>query len=171
MLGLPLSRLEVEIVGALILVAAVLLWLGFHDAKVANEATAPVIASIQAAEAAASAAEAIHAAKVESEQKDNLHEAQAQNQARVDVSRALALDVQRMHDDAVRSGSAARSARPAAGGASGSESGAGMVPADLFASALEARASAESDAAALAGFADSLRTSGQLCARDYDALR
>lgn len=166
-----LSRLEIDAIGAAILLAILLLWLGFHDAKVRSEAVAPVIASVQAAEQAASAAQAIKAAKTDAEQAQNLHEATAQNAARAADARDLAADVRRMRDDAVRSVAAAPSTRPASAGQAGVDAGADVVPRELYARALAARASAESDAADLAAYAGGLLTSGQLCVSDYGSAQ
>lgn len=173
-LALP-SRLEVEIVGVLIIVAAVLMWLGFHDAAIKREATAPVLAQIHAAEEAASAAQAVQAAKTDAEQAEALHEANAQNAARTVDARSLATAVagaDRLRDDAIRRAAAANHPATAEGGAAGVGSDPGMVPWELYAGALSARAEAERDAAGLAVPIDALGASGSggLCARDYDAL-
>lgn len=173
MFGLQVERWEVELVGSLILVACALLWLGFHDAGIKREATAPVIASIQAAEAAASAAATVKAAQVAADQKDALREANSQNASRQADVRALAADTQRMHDDTVRARAALASASASAGSASGIGEAPGMVSTELYIRALEARAGAESDAALMASAVDALGVlgSGRVCTRDYDALR
>ena len=167
------SRLEIEIVGVLIIVAAVLMWLGFHDAAIKREATAPVLAQIHAAEEAASAAQAVQAAKTDAEQAEALHEANAQNAARAVDARSLAIAVagaDRLRDDAIRPSAVARAPGSAEGGPAGVGDRADMVPRAMLAAALTARAAAEHDAADLAVYADGLRSSGQLCSRDYDAL-
>lgn len=167
------SRLEFEIVGVLIIVAAVLMWLGFHDAAVKREATAPIIASIQAAEQAASAAQAIQEATTDATQAANLHEATTQNAARAVDARDLAGAVagaDRLRDDAIRRSATANHPAAAQGSPAGVSPGADLVPWELYAGALTARAEAERDAADLAGTAGPLRTSGGLCSGDYDAL-
>lgn len=170
MLGLGITRAEAEIVGVLIILAAALMWLGFHDAAIKNAATAPVLAEIHAAAEAASAAEAIKAVKTDAEQAANLHEANAQNAARAVDSRALAAVVRGLHDDAVRPGAAAQSASASSGGSGISLSAPDVVPGVLYRATAAALADTASDAQDLAEYADCLRTSGQLCELDYHAL-
>lgn len=168
MLGLSL---EAKAIALALLVAAVMLWFGAHDARIKRDAVAPVVAQVKAAEDAASAAATIKAARVDATQEGNLHEAIAMDAARVATARALADDVQRMRDDAVRPRPARQSPGASAPGDSASMPGADMVPGSLFRSALAARAEAESDAADLAAYAECLRTGGQLCATNYEALK
>jgi len=172
--GLKFSRLELEAIGALLILAAALIWLGVHDASVKRAATAPILAEIHAAQADAAASAAVDAARVAAEQKGNLREAQNQNLARAadvrDLADAVAV-ARRMRDDAIRPSPAASDPGSSGAGASGSDTRAGMVSWELYASALGARAEAESDAADLAGYLGGLRASGELCARDYDALQ
>lgn len=171
-LALP-SRWEFEAIGVLILIAAALMWLGFHDAAVKREATAPIIASVKAAADAASAAQAIQDTKTNAEQAGNLHEAIAQNAAHAVDVRDLAGAVAaagRLRDDAIRRSAAASHPAAAEGGQAGVDARSDLVPWELYAGALTARAAAESDAADLAGSSGALRRSGGLCASDYDAL-
>lgn len=171
-LALP-SRAELEIVGVLIIVAAVLMWLGFHDAKVAREATAPIIAQVQAVSDAASATAAIHAAKVDTQQQANLHAAQDTIQAQQATIAGLhgaVADAFSLRNDALRRAAAAGHQTVAASSAAGGDAGAGMVSWGLLASALGARAEAESDASDLAGYVGGLRVSGGLCVADHEAL-
>jgi hypothetical protein len=166
-----LSRLEIEACGLLLLVAAVLIWLGIHDAGVKREALAPV----QAAVAAASAAQAASAARTVALQEGNLHvaheEVAAQAVQIADLRGAVA-DAYRLRDAAVRRAADAASTAAASGGAARGDAAPDVVQWQrLYASALGARAEAESDAADLAATVAGLRTSGALCARDYDALK
>lgn len=168
-----ITRLQVEVVGILIILAAGLMWLGFHDAKIADDARLAITAKVAAASASAAAAQAVQDATTLAEQKGNLNVAQEQAQATaaqvVDLRAAVA-GAYRLRDDAIRR--AASASHPAASGpgATGGDPGADMVPWFMYASALGARADAESDAADLAGYAAGLRTSGGLCAVDYDSL-
>ena len=171
-LALP-SRLEFEIVGVLIIVAAVLMWLGFHDAAIKREATAPILSQVQAAADAASAAATAKAARVIADQAGNLTDAQstiAAQAADLQSARGAVADAYRLRDDALRRATAATHAAASAPGAPGINPGTDMVSWGVFAAALGARAEAESDAADLAKYADGLRASGNLCARDYDSL-
>lgn len=170
MLGLTFTRLEAEIVGLILLIAMGCLWLGFHDAGVKREAIAPVIAAAQAASAAA----AVKAAQVDATQQGNLNAAHDQIQAQQVKIAGLAgavADARRLRDDAVRRAAAAQGARTSAGSPAGGDAAADVVPWRLYTSALGARAEAESDAADLATALAGRSVSGQLCARDYDALR
>lgn len=165
-----LTRLELEGCALLLLIAAALVWLGIHDAGVKREALAPVVAATQAASAAA----AVKAARTAAAQEGNLREAHDQIAAQavqLDGLRVAIADAYRLRDAAVHRAAAAEAAASAAGGTPGGGEGTDVVQGRLLASALDARAAAESDAADLASYAASLRTSGQLCARDYDALR
>ena len=165
-----LSRLEIEACGLAIIVAAALIWLGIHDAGVKREALAPV----QAAVAAASAAQAASAVRTAALQEGNLrvaHEEVAAQAAQIADLRGAVADAYRLRDAAIRRAAAAKAAGSAAGGAAGGDAAPDMVPWGLYASALDAHAGAESDAADLAAVVAGLRTSGGLCARDYDALK
>jgi len=168
---LGLSRLELEALGLALLVAAVLAWLGFHDAGVKREALAPV----QAAVAAASAAQAASAARTSALQEGNLrdaHEQIATQAVQLADLRGAVADAYRLRDAAVRRAAAAASAAAAGGGQAGGDAAAEVVRwQKLYAGALGARAEAESDAADLAATVTGLRTSGQLCVRDYEALK
>lgn len=164
-----LARWEAEIVGVLIIVAAALMWLGFHDASIKRATLAPVAAAAEAA----SAAQAIQKAQTDAAQAAALHEATAQNAARAVDAHDLAAAVagaDKLRDDAIRRSASASHPAAAQGGPAGSDARAGMVPESMLAAALSARADAESDAASLAAYADGLRTSGELCRADYSAL-
>jgi len=165
-----LTRLEMEGLGALLIIAAMLLWLGIHDASVKREALAPVIAATQAA----SAAQAAQAASEAATQQGNLHDAQDQIQAQqreiIGLNDAVR-GAYRLRDIALRRAAAAQGAGSAASSPTGCSAGASMVPWSVYESALDARAAAESDAADLAAYAAGLRISGQLCVRDYEALK
>lgn len=171
--AIGITRLGWEVIGILILLAASLMWFGFHDAKVADDARQVITAKVAAAAAAGAASQAAQDATTLSEQKGNLRVAQEQVQATAaqvaDLHSAVAV-AYRMRDDAVRR--AAAEGHPGVAGSSpaGGDPGAGMVPWGLYAGALGARADAESDAADLAGFVAGLRTSGGLCSGDYDAI-
>ena len=174
MLGATFTRLQAEIVGVLLLIAIACLGVGFwlheHDAGVKAAATAPILAAADAA----SAAQAAKAAKTDADQAANLHEANAQNAARAVDARDLAGAVavaDRMRDDQLRRIAAAQASRPAGGGDAGRNAPADVVPRELYAGALTARAEAESDAADLAGTVGSLLVSGALCVRDYRAAQ
>lgn len=164
-----IARWEAEIIGVLIILAAVLMWLGFHDASIKRATLAPVVAAAQAA----SEAQAVQAAKTDAEQADNLHEATVQNAARAvdahDLATAVAV-ADRMRDDAIRRSAAASHPAAAEGSPAGVCTRPDMVPWELYAGALGARAEAEHDAADLAGTSPALRVSGGLCAADYQAL-
>ena len=171
--ALGITRLGWEVIGALIILAAALMWLGFHDAKIADDARQVITAKVAVAAAAGAASQAAQDATTLAEQKGNLRVAQEQVQATAaqvaDLHSAVA-GAYRLRDDAIRRAAAA--SHPGAAGSSpaGGDTGAGMVSWELYAGALGARADAESDAADLAGYVAGLRTSGGLCASDYDAL-
>lgn len=171
--ALGISRLQIEVIGALILVAAALMWFGFHDAKIADDARRVITSQVVAAQAAGAASQAIQDATTLAEQKGNLHVAQEQVQATaaqvVDLRAAVA-GAYRLRDDAVRRAAAASHPGIAGSGPAGGDAGADMVPWGLYASALGAHAEAESDAADLATSRAGLLTSGGLCAADYDAV-
>lgn len=171
--GLGISRLEAELIGFFIVLAAGLMWLGFHDAAIKREATAPIIAQVQAVSDAASAAEAIHEVKVDAKQQVNLDAAQATIQAQQstihDLHGAVA-DAFSLRDDALRRAAAASHQAASAPGQAGGDAGTWMVPGQLWISALGAHAEAESDAADLAGYVAGLRVSGSLCVADHEAL-
>ena len=171
MLGLGITRLEAELAGVLIIIAAALMWLGFHDAAIKRAAIAPVIAKVQEAEQAASVAATIKAAQVTAEQQGNLHEATAQNAARVAVARDLAAVVRGLHDDAIRPVSSARDSGASGGGGGLGVPAPDVVPGPLYRAALGALADTASDAQDLAGYAECLRIGGTLCQRDYEALK
>lgn len=169
-LALP-SRAELEIVGVLIIIAAVLMWLGFHDASIKAEALAPVVA-VQKAQLAD---QKTQEAQTDAAQADALHETIQQNAAHAADARDLAAAVagaDRLRDDAIRRSTAARNPSAAQGSPAGVGDAPGMVPIELYLGALSARAEAERDAAGLAIPVDALGAagSGGLCARDYDAL-
>lgn len=174
MAALGITRLEAEIVGVLILVAAALMWLGFHDAKIADNARQVITSQVSAAAAAGAASQAARDAQTITEQAGNLHVAQQQVQATAaqvaDLHAAVA-GAYRLRDDAVRRAAAASNPGSAPGGAPGGDGGTDMVSWGLYASALGARADAESDAADLAAYAAGLRTSGGLCVSDYFSAR
>ena len=165
-----LTRLELELAGLAILAAIFCLWLGFHDSAIKNAATAPVIASIKAAEEAASAAKAVQDAKTDAEQAENLHEANSQNAARAADVRALAGVVDGLRNNAVRPRAAASDPAAAGSGGSFSLSAPDVVSGVLYRRALAALADTQQDAADLAEYADCLVTSGKLCSADYRAL-
>ena len=160
-------------IGALIILAAAIMWLGIHDAKIADDARQVITAKVAAAAAAGAASQAAQDATTLAEQKGNLRVAQEQFQATAaqvaDLHSAVA-SAYRLRDDAIRRAAAA--SHPGAAGSSqaGGDTGAGMVQGGLLGAVLGARAAAESDAADLAAYASGLRTSGQLCSRNYDAL-
>jgi len=171
--ALGITRLGWEVIGALIILAAALMWLGFHDAKIADDARQVITSKVAAAAAAGAASQAAQDATTLAEQKGNLHVAQEQVQAtaaQVADLRSAVAGAYRLRDDAIRRAAAARDPGAPASGQADSDTGAGLVSWQLYASALGARADAESDAADLAGYVAGLRTSGGLCASDYDAL-
>ena len=157
-------------VGVLIIVAAALMWLGFHDAKIADDARQVINTKVAAAAAAGAASQAAADAKTVAEQAGNLNVAHEQVQATaaevVDLRAAVA-GAYRLRDDAIRRAAAASHSGSAPGGQAGGDTGADLVPWGLYASAVGARADAESDAADLAAYVAGLRTSGGLCVRDY----
>jgi hypothetical protein len=171
--ALGITRLGWELIGVLILLAAGLMWLGFHDAKIADDARQVITTKVAAAAAAAAASQAAQDATTLAEQKGNLHDAQEQVQAtavQVADLRSAVAGAYRLRDDAIRRAAAANHPAATASGAAGGDIGTGMVQGGLLGAALDARAAAESDAADLAAYATGLRTSGQLCSRNYDAL-
>lgn len=171
--SLGITRLQIEVVGVLIIVAAALMWLGFHDAKIADDARQVITAKVAAAAAAGAASQAAQDATTLAEQKGNLHDAQEQVQAtavQVADLRSAVAGAYRLRDDAVRRAAAAGHPGASAPGAAGGDTGTDMVQGGLLGSILDARAAAESDAADLASYAAGLRTSGQLCSKNYDAL-
>lgn len=177
MFGFPLpvlSRLQIEIIGALIVAAAALIWLGVHDAGVKDEARSEALAPVIAATQAASAAAAVRAASQAAAQEGNLHEAHEQLQAQaaqISDLRGAVADAYRLRDAAIRRAAAAKAAASAGGSQAGGDDSAELVQLrGLYPIALDARAEAESDAADLAAYVAGLRTSGKLCARDYDAV-
>lgn len=160
-------------VGILIILAAALMWLGFHDAKIADDARLAITAKVAAAAEAGAASQAIQDATTLAEQRGNLRDAQEQVQAtavQVADLRSAVAGAYRLRDDAIRRSAAAGHPASSASGAAGGDTGADLVSWGLSASALGARADAESDAADLAGYVAGLRTSGSLCSRDYQAL-
>lgn len=171
--ALGITRLGWEVIGVLIIVAAALMWLGFHDAKIADDARQVITAKVAAATAAAAASQAAQDATMLAEQKGNLHDAQQQVQATAaqvaDLRSAIA-GAYRLRDDSIRRAAAAGHPQATASGAAGGDTGTGMVQGGLLGAALDARAEAESDAADLAAYAAGLRISGGLCSSDYDAL-
>lgn len=172
--ALGITRLQIEVVGVLIIVAAALMWFGFHDAKVADDARRVITSQVAAAQAAGAASQAIQDATTLAEQKGNLHVAQEQVQAtvaQVADLRAAVAGAYRLRDDAVRRAAAASHPGASGGGAAGGDTGADLVSWQLYAGAVGARAEAESDAADLAASRAGLLTSGGLCALDYDAVR
>lgn len=171
--ALGITRLGWEVIGILILVAAGLMWLGFHDAKIADDARQVITSKVAAAAAAGAASQAAQDATTLAEQKGNLHVAQEQVQAtaaQVADLRSAVAGAYRLRDDAVRRAAAAGHPGIAGSGQAGGDTGTDMVSWGLYASALGARAEAESDAADLATSRAGLLTSGGLCASDYDAL-
>jgi hypothetical protein len=167
-LGVTFTRVEAEIVGVLIILAALLMWLGFHDAKVAHTATAPILAAVDAA----SAAQTAQAKLTDAEQAEALHETTVQNTATLVDARAIAATVDGLRDDAVRGRAARQATRPA----EGSQAGIGDAPdlvheqrlSDGFESAFDDTAE---DAASLALAVRQLTTSGGLCRDDYSAAQ
>ena len=171
---LGLSRLEIEGAGLLVLLASFLIWLGFHDAAVKREAVAPILANVQAVADAASAAATIKAAQVIAGQAGNLSDAKstiAAQAADLASARSAVAVAYRLRDDALRRAAAASHPGSAPGGQTGGDTGTDLVSWGLYASALGARAEAESDAADLAGYSSGLRVSGGLCVRDYRSLK
>ncbi len=168
---LGLSRLEAEILGALALVAAFVLWLGFHDHEVKEAATAPIIAQVQAVAEAASAAQAASAAATAASQSAALKE--AHEQATIAQARAddLAGVVRRMRDDTLRRHPAAPDPTASAGGDAGVSPRSDLVWRRLLESAYAEADDSASDAADLAGTVAALRVSGGLCRKDYESLR
>lgn len=156
------TRLEIEAAVAALLAIGLAVWLGVHDAKIKAAATAPIIASVNAAAQAASAAEAIKAARVEAEQKENLHEATA-TLARQDAD-ARSLDA---FNRGVQLVAARRRAEADAHAASATPGAPDMVPAAALVRSERMYARAVDAAASAARYADCLRTSGALCAADY----
>ena len=161
------TRLEAEIVGVLIILAALLMWLGFHDAKVARSATAPILAAVSAA----SAAQAAQAKLTDAEQAANLHETTVQNAATIVDARALGATVVGVRDDAIRGRAAREAARSASGSQAGIGDAADLVPERLLDGAESAFADTASDASDLAVVVRQLTTAGQLCVRDYSAVQ
>jgi len=162
-----IARWEIELIGVLIILAAALMWLGFHDAAIKTAATQAVTQAVQAAEAAASAAVAAHDAKVAANQQGNLNVALAQTAALVPAVRNLTAVVDGLRHDAVRPAPAAIRSAASAPGAPASDRGADMVPGRLLDATAEAFADTAGDAADLAGYARGLLTSGSLCAADH----
>lgn len=173
MAALGITRLEAEIVGVLIILAAALMWLGFHDAKIADNARQVITSQVSAAAAAGAASQAARDAQTITEQAGNLHVAQQQVQATAaqvaDLHAAVA-GAYRLRDDAVRRAAAASHPGASGGSTAGGDTGTDVVSWELYAGALGARADAESDASDLAAYVAGLRTSGGLCAADYDAV-
>lgn len=165
---MPFTRLEAEIIGGLILAAILCLWLGFHDAKVARVATAPILAAVDAA----SAAQTAQAKITDAEQAANLHETTAQNAATLVDARAVAATVDGLRDDAVRGRAARQAARPASGGQAGIGDPPDLVHeqrlSDGFESAFDDTAA---DAASLAVVVRKLTAAASLCVRDYAAAQ
>lgn len=167
---MTIERWEIELVGVLIIVAAALMWLGFHDAAIKSRATAAVTAQVQKAEAAASAAIAAHDAKVIATQQENLNAALTQTAALEPAVRTLSALVDGLRHDAIRPVAAAGRPAASAPGVAASDPGADLVPGRLLDATAEAFADTAGDAADLAVYARGLRTSGGLCSGDYDAL-
>ena len=144
---------------ALLALLAGVLWV-VHDLEAAGAAKAA--AAEAKAAAAATAANAAETTRRETAQQENLREANTFNAAAAVDARDLAAVVQRMRVAAA----GGRGATIHSGAAAGSSpaSGAGMVPADVFLELVDR-------AAGLAEYADSARIAGQLCERDYGALK
>ena len=169
-----LSRLEIEGAALLVLLASFLIWLGLHDAAIKREAVEPVLAQVQAAADAASAAANIKAAQVIAGQAGNLSDAKSTIAAQavdLQAARSAVAVAYRLRDDALRRAAAASNPGSSPGSQAGGDAGADLVSWGLYASALGARAEAESDAADLAAYSSGLRVSGGLCVADYAALR
>lgn len=167
---MTIERWEIELVGVLIIVAAALIWLGFHDAAIKSQATAAVTAQVQAAEAAASAVIAAHDAKVIVTQQGNLNAAITQTAALAPAVRTLSALVDGLRHDAIRPVTVTGRSAASAPGAAASDPGADLVPGRLLDATAAAFADTAGDAADLAAYARGLRTSGSLCVRDYSSL-
>lgn len=123
-------------------------------------------AAVQHEADAASAANAAEGARRAAVQQENLRDQAQFDARRLADARDLDAAVQRLRQQAAaRRRTAPRDPGTAVVGAP--PGAAGDLPADMCGRAVEAVAAA----ASIAEYADSLRSSGQLCAADYDALR
>lgn len=159
-----LTGLELRLVGIAALVLALLggyAWWHHHVAQQARDAAQAEQREADARQTAANQAMRDAQAKTQQEAAD---EATRFDTARAADARSLDAGVQRLHDAAraVRP-AAAGSASPACASTPASVPGATCVSADVYLGAVDA-------ARDLAEYADCLRTGGELCAHDYDAL-
>lgn len=144
---------------ALLVLLVGVLWV-VHDLEA--KGAAKVTAAQEQVAAKATAANAAETMRRETVQQENLREANSFNAAAAVDARDLAAVVQRVHVAAAGSSSltdhstAAQRGSPAPGAA--------VVPADVFLELVDR-------AAGLAEYADSARIAGQLCERDYGALK
>lgn len=163
------TSLEIKAAAIVALVVALLIGKAAYDSHEQKLGAAPVLAGVQRASDAASAADAVRLVQIQSDQKEDAHEASSRDAARVADARSVDAVVQRLRDNSVRRQAGAPN--PGAVGSSQAASlpGADVVPGELYRSALAALADTEQDLRDVAGYADCLRTGGQLCADDYAA--
>jgi cytoskeletal protein RodZ len=159
-----ITGLELRLIGIAALVLTLLggyAWWHHHVTQQAREAAQAEQHEADARQAAANQAARDAQAQTQREAAD---EATRIDTARAAGARALDVGVQRLHD-------AARTVRPAAAGSAtaacastpASVPGSACVSTDLYLRAVDV-------ARDLAEYADCLRTGGQLCVTDYDAL-
>jgi hypothetical protein len=165
-----MTRLELEAIAAVVIAIAACIGLYFYDGHEQALGAAVCTTGVQVAVAKAQAQAASDAAATNAQQAEALHEATTQNASRLADARSLASVVQRLRDGSVRGGAATGQASAASGSSSFSLSAPDVVPGPLFRSVIAALADTEQDASDLAEYADCLRTAGQLCAADYQAL-
>lgn len=160
----PLGSLSLEaklIAGAFALLAllAGVLWI-VHDLEAAGAAKA--VEAQNKANAAAAARNQVESDRRATAQQENLREANTFNAAAAVDARSLDAVVQRVHVAAAGGRLAARDTGTAQGGAPAA--GAAVVPAGLYLQLVDR-------ARELAEYADAAHSAGQLCERDYDALK
>jgi len=159
------STFELRLIGIGLLVLALLGgYAAWHHHVTSQQHDADIAEQREANARQAAANQAARDAQARTQQ-ENANEVTRLDAARADAARGLDATVQRLRDRygaqrpiaAVRAGSAGASA-------ASSVPPPGMVPADVYFRAVDA-------ARDLARYADCLESGGELCARDYDALK
>lgn len=159
-----MTALEIRLIGIALAVVALLCgygWWHHHVEQAGRDAAQQEQREADARQSAANQAARDAQAKT---QQENANEATRFDTARADAARGLDAAVQRLHDRYPVRAAAVASPGSAAASDAGGVSSPAMVPAELYFRAVDA-------AVDLAKYADCLRTGGELCARDYQALK
>lgn len=159
-----MSTLDLKLIGIGLLVLALLGgYAAWHHHVVVQQRDADQAAQREADARQAAANQAARDAQAQI-QKENADDTTRFDARRAVDARDLDATVQRLHDRYAIGAAPAGCAGSASASAASGVPQAGMVPADVYFRAVNA-------AAELARYADCLESGGELCARDYDALK